>query len=71
MGSCPSSCEEHVPGKHQSVSANACPSQVYALGPEIFGNLSGFGQSQRKDKKISGLISLFMKATIPGTHGML
>ncbi len=28
-----------------------------------------FGQSQKKREKISGLISLFMKATIPGTHG--
>jgi hypothetical protein len=52
-----------MPTELRRMLANACS----ALGPKIFCELEQFRQSQRREKN-SSLISLFMKATIPGTH---
>ncbi len=53
-------------GKHKCELANACPSQDDALGPLFFVNCQAVPRKPMKRKKNSRLISLFMKATIPG-----
>ncbi len=46
--------------------AGKCMSLSWALNFFVNNQLEQFGQSQRREKKIIGLISLFMEATIPG-----
>ncbi len=46
---------------------------VNGLGLKLLVNcqMKRYKQSQRSDTKICCLISLFIKATIPGTHGII